>query len=1379
MASQGEAEATREEDKLIVGIGASAGGLKALEIFFQQVEPSLGATYVVIQHLSPDFKSLMAELLARHTELPISPIEDGEEIEANRVYLIPPRKVLSLDKNHFILRDADRSPSLPVDVFFESLARRFGSNAVGIVLSGTGSDGMQGAKAIKKAGGHILVQDPDSAEFDGMPRSVILNGVFDEILRPEEMSHWLYYRKSRTPADSSSTLSPTMHSIGDSLRRVYGLDIECYKSSTVNRRIERRIDMIGEESIDSYSVRLARDSQELDLLYRDLLIGVSSFFRDPEVWDFITTTILPSLFRDANNQEFRAWVAGCATGEEVYTLCMLLAEQAETVGYKGSIHIFATDLHPGSLAIASEGVYPADALKNIPAYLKEKYFTRENSSFRASPTLRSKIVFASHNLIVDPPFTRLDIVTCRNLLIYLEPGAQKKAIAMLLFGLRKGGTLLLGASENSNSDELGIIATDPNLKVFEKVRQMPIADMPTAPSNHAARPFRQRWQKNKGITLDAQLLSDYDTILAKQVGDGFIIGEQHQVLQYVGDPNIYLKPLSGRASPSILSQLAGELHLALSTCLQRVSASKSSFTMHGVRYSIHEEEPLVDLRVDPLIHEGGENHYFVSIKKRAGNSVTNTPQIPEDNTADNEKYEPSEARSHRIAELELELQANRENLQAAIEQAQMSNEELQASNEELLASNEELQSTNEELHSVNEELFSVNSEFEQKNIELHGLNQDYDRLLSSLVNIGILYLDGELRIRKFNQAATSIFKLVKRDIGRPIEHIAYTLGNQAKFLRRVKKVIDEQIPVSFESKAPHNEYLMVRIFPHGDQGEMGDGAIITFTDISEVKLAQSRLETAVSASKIVWWDWDIEDDSFQTYCHDERGFNCILGYTRSNIPKTAKGWLEATHPDDVKAVENSLQAHLSGQTNHWSSEHRYKDPGGDWVWVRDSGEVVQRGPNGEAIKMVGTTQNIDERKKLEQLLLANDEENKKLLVQAKRDSSELKKLAEEAEKASIAKSQFLAMMSHEIRTPLNAIIGYSDLLLNLQLEEEVRENLQPIAIAGQNLLGIIGDILDFSKLESDALRLEERPFALQDIIQSTQSSIPQKKGVTLSCQLIDSSLRPFKKSLWLRGDPIRLSQVLVNLIGNSVKFTEEGEVSLIAQIRAINKQSAALSFTVRDEGIGIDPKDMDTIFEPFMQSDNSIARQHNGTGLGLSICKRLVDAMGSSIQVESELGEGSVFSFELSLPIYDTNSIEKLEELPNPTRKESPRALIIEDHRDNGKLLAKMLLSLGVESDTANNGQQGIEMLYQKDYDIAFMDLSMPKLDGISATRAIRSISDERFKDLTIIALTANATIESRKLCDEVGMDDFISKPATLSKIKSVIESYFELGKLT
>ncbi len=1368
------------EPPAIVGIGASAGGLKALESFFHAVRDDLGFSYVVIQHLSPDFKSLMGELLARHTKMLISSAEDGETIFPNHVYLIPPRKVLKVADGKLELGEAKGTPSLPVDVFLDSLAEQFGERSVGIILSGTGSDGMKGCQKIKAKGGRVFVQDPECAEFDGMPRSVILSGAYDHILRPELMPEALAQPDFKSPSKNENDMpqEDSLMRIANALKRSYGLDIENYKDSTVTRRIQRRIELTKSPSISDYSESLKDNADELDELYRDLLIGVSSFFRDEYLWDYLKKDILPDLFRKAKPSEFRAWVAGCATGEEVYSLAMLLLEEAEKIGYEGEISLFATDLHHGSLTLASEGRFSSQSMELVPDELRDKYFSAESEGSRVSSFLRSKVVFASHNLLADPPFTRLDMVTCRNLLIYLEPNAQDRAISMLLYGLREGGCLALGASENPDIKRFGLDSLSSHSRVFRKVKQVSVIDLPSSPSSHAVRPLIRKWKQAKGVSIDPQLLSDYDTIISGQLGDGFIIDEQQQVLHYVGDPNPYLKPVSGRAPKSIFNQLTGDLHLALSTCLQRVSSSDSPFTMRGVRASDSEERSLVDLHVDPLGSSGKETHYFVSIRKtieespRAGNRNENT------DAEDGESYDSSEALNQRIVGLELELQANRENLQAAIEQAQMSNEELQAANEELLASNEELQSTNEELHSVNEELFSVNSEFELKNHELHALNEDYDRLLSSLVNIGIIYLDADLRIRKFNNAVTSIFKLLPEDVGRPLDDIAYSLGNHKKFLRRVHRVLNQEEPISFEAKTQDDKWLMVRIFPYHKEKRITSGVIITFTDITDIKVAQSRLEMAVSVSQLVWWDWDLEEDQLLTYSASERAFDCILGYDEISIPKTFKGWLDATHPDDVERVRASLQDHLDGKTTRWVSEHRYRAHNDEWVWVKDLGEVILRNAEGQPLKMVGTTQNIHSQKRLELSLREKCAENEELLAKASRAANELQELADKAKAASNAKSEFLAMMSHEIRTPLNSIIGYSELLLSSDIDAKTRENLEPIHLAGENLLAIIGDILDFSKLEAASMELETEPFCLQDLLKQTTSSVPPKPGVDCFGLIVDREKNPISEQIWLVGDSTRIRQVLLNLTGNAIKFTDSGNVRVCIRILDQNEANCRLKFEVIDDGIGIDPEVAPRIFEPFTQSDSSTTRKFGGTGLGLSICKRLVEAMGGEIGVESELGKGSNFWFDLSLPLYDEQMSDSDAAIESDKLRSNPKALIVEDNYHNREIFSKMLALLGVDSDEAENGSQGIEMMYSTDYDIVFMDLNMEKLDGLDTTRTVRALSDDKFRKLPIIAVTANVTPNCRQDCQNVGMDGFISKPATLSSIKECLEEYFPVANV-
>jgi len=1365
----------------VVGIGASAGGLRALEAFFHAVEDNLGFSYVVIQHLSPDFKSLMGELLARHTKMTISSVHDDERICPNHVYLIPPRKVLRIADERLRLEESTGTPSLPVDVFFKSLADQFGEKSYGIILSGTGSDGSKGCGAIKSAGGSVFVQDPQTAEFDGMPRSVILSGAYDHILSPNQMPKALAdptFKLSQGVQDASSSRDG-IGQIADSLRQSYGLDIENYKDSTVFRRIQRRIEKTSSPSIAHYSQMLSEKPEELDELYRDLLIGVTSFFRDEHLWLTLAKNTIPSLFERAGSIEFRAWVAGCATGEEVYTLAMLLAEEAEYSGYKGEISIFATDLHQGSLAAASEGVYTSEALEPIPEDLREKYFFKQNGTHRVSSSLRSKVVFASHNLLADPPFTRLDLATCRNLLIYLEPQAQERAISMLLYGLREGGCLALGASENPNSARFGLDTLDTQARIFQKIKSVPVIGLPSSLTTHATRSLPKKWKASKGVSISPQLLSDYDAIISSKVGDGFIIDEQQKVLHYVGDPNLYLKPASGRASNSLFDLLSGDLHLALSTCLQRVKSKETHFTMRGIRNKDDESGTLVDLRVDPLPSKEQEAHFFVSIckttKRLAAKAFNSRENIDIDTT---ETYDSTEASSRRIAELELELQASRENMQAAIEQAQTSNEELQAANEELLASNEELQSTNEELHSVNEELFSVNSEFELKNYELQNLNEDHDHLLSSLVNIGIVYLDENLRVRKYNEAVTSIFKLRPEDVGRPLGDIAYTLGNHKKFIRRVGKVLESEKPISFETRTQEDKWLMVRIFPFNRDGEITSGVILTFTDISEIKQAQNRLELAVTVSHLVWWDWDLERDRLVTYSAHERSYDCILGYDQVSIPKTFKGWLDATHPDDAEAVRKNLQDHLDGKTQRWVSEHRYKAQDGSWVWVRDLGEAIVRDSGGKPLKMVGTTQNIHDQKLLELSLREKCKENELLLKQAEETADEMKRLAQRADEANKAKSEFLAMMSHEIRTPLNAIIGYSELLLSSGLEEQAQDNLRPIKVAGSNLLAIIGDILDFSKLEANSIELESRPFCLQDLAEQAVSTVPPKTGVKCSMEIIPREPESAAGQNWLVGDPTRINQVITNLIGNAIKFTESGNVELRIRILAKDKEKTKLRLEVQDDGIGIEPEAISKIFQPFTQSDSSTTRQFGGTGLGLSICESLVKAMGGEIGVESRLKKGSKFWFEISLRNLEPCSLDEQGHVGDTQVAGEIKALIVEDNLNNREIFSKTLSYLGIDSETAASGSKAIELLRANEYDIIFMDLSMENLDGFETTRIIRGLSGKKYKEIPIVAVTANVTPECRKKCDLVGMQGFIPKPMTITNLKECLHRVLPVASL-
>jgi two-component system CheB/CheR fusion protein len=689
----------------VVGIGASAGGLESLERFFAKAPALSGMAYVVVQHLSPDFKSVMDELLARQTSIPIRHAEEGLPLEPDTIYLIPPRKEAILSSGRFHLTDKEpKEPlSLPIDHFFRSLAADAGSRAIAVVLSGSGSDGSRGIHDVHQAGGLILCESEETAKFDGMPSSARETGVVDFVLPPEEMPATIWQHVSSNPVArdemSDEPIDKSTETIFRLLNDEYGIDFSHYKSSTVGRRIERRLSIRQFDSVEQYADHLRRDPAELNLLYKDLLIGVTRFFRDTEAFEKLEHEIIPQLIEDVGaNREIRVWVAGCATGEEPYSIAILLHERLEQLGREAKVKIFASDVHRASLEFASAAVYSEEAIKQVTPQRLARYFTRTKEGFHVDPEVRKLVVFAPHNVLRDAPFTKIDLISCRNLLIYFQPLAQKKALSLFHFGLRTGGILMLGPSESPGAllDEFETI--DEHWKIFRKRRDIRLpADMryplhraaalllKNAPRSIAAPPVR-------GLP-DPALIGAYDWLLGQHMPPALLIDDRNELLHVFGGAEKYLKLRAGRPSNDALDYVEGDLRAAVFGALQRAKKELGPVCYYGVRLADQQGETC-SVIAQRIVNPRANRQQFL-IKFEPVAPVESHTEQPGPDT-DHRRISRD-----RIDTLEGELRYTKENLQATVEELETSNEELQATNEELVASNEELQSTNEELHSVN------------------------------------------------------------------------------------------------------------------------------------------------------------------------------------------------------------------------------------------------------------------------------------------------------------------------------------------------------------------------------------------------------------------------------------------------------------------------------------------------------------------------------------------------------------------------------------------------------------------------------------------------------------------------------------------------------
>ena len=960
--------------RLILGIGASTCGSKALEDFLDALPPRTGWACVVVPPATDSTAADLEEAIARQTRLRVRPVSDGLPLCADSVYMLPTGTHMTI-RDGFLEGHANGvvsgSNEAPLDRFLHSLARDAGPRAAAIILAGAGQDGVEGARSIASAGGIVFAQDPATASPADQPRAAIQSGCVRAVLTPSAMPDALLAAQRELAAASlSGGAGPTSEAVHahhgpvlELLRAHHGLDFALYRPGTVDRRIRRRMTLINCQDSTAYAARLRADPAELDNLRHDLLIGVTEFFREPEAFGWLATEVLPELFRSHGREEFRAWCAGCATGEEAYSVAILLDEVARSVDFTGRISVFATDVHPQALEQASQGRYEENKLAALGAERIERYFQPVRDGHRrVSPDLRVHIVFAPHDLLVDPPFTRIDLAVCRNLLIYLEPEAQERVVNRFHHALRPGGILFLGASESVGRHGEDFDLLDVRHKVYRKNsdRRLPFSSR-RLPGQPSATSLGNAAAAGSAVpsSVGRHILRAYDHLLDRHAPPGFLVDSSGLLLHCFGEAGRLLLPPEGRIENNLLSRTSGDLRLALSTLLPRALRAPGPCEAHGVRVGgSGTETELVDL-VAEAIPDPHAGPALVHIAARRAHPAPPQPS-PTGPAPQSSGFVPDAARHDRLVALEAELQSTKENLQATVEQLQTANEELQSTNEELLAANEEFQAANEELHSLNEELHSVNGEFERKNTELQQLNADLDNLLGAL-EVGTVFLDRELRIRKFNPAIERCFRLMPQDVGRPIAHIAYQLDDQAHLLSEIARVVATGATARREIRSRDGQFFLKRILPFRNiKGEI-DGVVLTFADVTAVRHMQDRFDLAIEASRIVWWDWDIPHDHLSTHA---AGW-CILGYDIEVINRSGAGWFELVHPEDLVRVRTTLEAALRGETAVWDCEHRFKSRSGSWLWVANKGRVTERDAHGKPLRMLGTTQDIDARKTAE------------------------------------------------------------------------------------------------------------------------------------------------------------------------------------------------------------------------------------------------------------------------------------------------------------------------------------------------------------------------------------------------------------------------------
>ena len=838
------------QPKYVVGVGASAGGLDSLKRLVSTIpDGSTGLAFVIVQHLNPDHRSLMVELLQRESSVPVMAIEDGLEIEPDHVYIAPAGWLTTLEEGVFHLEKIGPGEHNrhPVDAFLVSIASDMGARSIGVVLSGSGDDGMMGINSIALAGGVTFAQDLNSAQFNGMPRSAISSGVIDYIMPPDSMVSAILRLLSERPLPQAPSRKPI--GIPDqempepAMERLFslvfdrtGLDLTQYKDRTILRRTEQRMVARGVTSVGDYIALLEEEPDELQTLYQEILIGVTSFFRDREMWRVLEEEVIPEILtsRSEEGEPVRVWSAGCSTGEEVYSLGMSFHKVMARMGLWQDSKIFGTDINQRALDIASNGRYNFDAEAQLDGDEVKEFFTKTSNGYQVKAFLRRGAVFARQNVFHDPPFTSLDLVMCRNLLIYLDPELQRRTLSRLAYGTRVGGVLLLGSSETIEPFANYFEPISRKWKIYRKVREIPVNLQLVSSGSAFRKPISAQTFGSRGIAqlgvVRQSLDRFYDELTRELDVAVLVIDSDYSLIYNVGDTRKVLQMPVGKTSVNVFQLIHPALAHSLRVALRRVSKDQESVVLRGL--SLKDGGPPVCLRVSSVQHGSQSNASSIIYIYETEQWSERVKALTDDATL------PS---GDALTELEHELRFTQESLQATIEELETANEELQATNEELLASNEALQSTNEELQSVNEELHTVNSEHQEKIKQLTLLNDDMDNLLRA-TQIGTIFLDSSLRIRKFTSNIAEWFHLMRQDIGRPIAHFAsndigpdiFSLAREVLNTARVHEIDIEPK----KGRAP----MVVRLLPFYNRDGDIDGVVITFIDIAQWVIAERKLK---------------------------------------------------------------------------------------------------------------------------------------------------------------------------------------------------------------------------------------------------------------------------------------------------------------------------------------------------------------------------------------------------------------------------------------------------------------------------------------------------------------------------------------------------------
>ncbi len=1243
----------------IIAIGASAGGLEAVSRLFDAISSAITAdeigcavlsdtAFLLVQHLDPTHHSLLAELLAKHTAMTVLEAQDGCPLDAGHVYIIPPGRYLSVRAGalHLTAPQAPRGTRLPFDFLLQSLADGCGPQTLGVVLSGTGADGSLGLSALGQAGGCVVAQDPKEAEYDGMPRSAIATGHVDRILHLADMPA-LFADHARQvagsdPAADKGAGSPTAGGVAatateraagaepEALAAILALlhettaqDYRQYKTGTIARRIDRRLGLLGiaRGDLAGYLDVLRKQPAECALLAKDLLIHVTSFFRDPKVFEALGQTIIPELIQNfAAQQTLRIWVAGCSTGEEAYSMAMVCRDAIVAVNRSIKLQIFASDVDADAIAVAREGLYPLEIAEAVSKDRLARYFAQEDGGYRIAPSLRGDVVFTVQDLLVNPPFSRMDLVSCRNLLIYLNPEAQANVISLFHFALREGGILILGSSETVGKAAGRFEVIAKNERFYRHVARSRPGE-PGFPFSFDEALPRLTALGRDGMQARQSSLAEIcaRAVLASHAPAAVLINRQRQVLFSMGPTNRYLQLAAGYASHDLLAMAVPALRRKLKLAIDNAMGSAAQPVHPATGTAIVSPSRVHDGRTRVIV-AGTPIWFRITAERLAGENEDLLLVCFLEETTPDTQAPTGHGRvdAPRIAELERELEAAQAELQVSIQNEEISNQEQKAINEEALSVNEEFQSTNEELltskeelQSLNEELTALNSQLQETLDRQRLTSDDLQNVLYS-TNIGTLFLDPKLNIRFFTPAVSALFHILPGDVGRPLADLR-SIADDDALLDDARKVVSGEAAIEREVSAPGAIYYLRRIFPYLTHDGRIEGVVITFADITERK----RGEDALKAAK------------------------------------------------------------------------------------------------------------------------------------------------QEAERANIAKSRFLAAASHDLRQPLQSLTLLKELLVQAVEGERPQQLLSRFEQTLLTISGMLNALLDINQIEAGVVRPMPVVFPLTDLFDRMRDEFGYL------AQARDLSLRVVPTSMQVETDPRLLEQIIRNLLGNAIKYTEDGKILL-----GVRRCGRYLRIEVGDTGIGIAADELQAIFEEFHQVGNEARERSRGLGLGLSIVQRLGRLLGHDIDVRSVPGRGSLFS--IKVPMRPSMTVSSAEPPPSiektkGTHKHRCKVVVVDDDPDILGLLEQLLKSDGYIVRAAGDAAGALKLVAGGAIhpEILLTDYNLPGgMNGLELLARLRTVLNSNLPGIILTGDIATETLA------KIGLEDCIqlSKPVDPHALMEAIE---------